>query len=91
MSHLRSNHHAQWVLKDTRVFRASQKSPIPRSTNQASIDLLNKQYLVAGTDYRGFIKESVIGRIVIQVDQTTLEDQEVFGQLKLKWTQFSVH
>ena len=81
-SHLRSNHHAQWVLQGTRVSRASQKSQILRSTNQASIDLLNKQYLVASTDYSGFIQESVAGRIVLQVDQTTLEDQEVFGQLR---------
>ncbi len=65
-----------------RVSRASQKSQIPRSTNQASIDFLNKQYLVTSTDYSGSIQESMAGRIVLQVDQTTLENQEVFGQLR---------
>ena len=68
--------------KGTKVSRASQKSQILGSTNQASIVLLNKQYLPTSTDYSGPIQESTVGRIVLQVDQTTLENQEIFGQLR---------
>ena len=79
-SYLRSNCGAQRVLRHSTLPRKLETDTIQRLGNWQDFHLSDQQLSVAAIDDCSVVQKSLASRIVLQMDQAALENQEVPGQ-----------
>src|SRR5712692_69192 len=81
--HLRSDHRAGQSRSAQRLPRQTASHSLLRLRKEQMAGLSNQQLYATATDHRATLSQSLAGRVILQMDQTTLAHQEVlrhFGE-----------
>src|SRR5436309_1156877 len=79
---LRSDHYARQSRSPQRLSREAASHSLLRFANQSTTRLSDQQLQLATTDYRATVSQPLAGRVVLQVDQTTLAHQELLRHFR---------
>ena len=77
---MRSNHRTQRVLCHSTLPRLFEAYTFQRRAKWQDAHTSDQQFCLAAVDYCCPLQESLASRIVLQMDQAALENQEILGQ-----------